>query len=320
VPAADAGALRVFDAAAVADGLPYARLIDALQAGFRAEVEAPVRAHHHVERPGAAPGDLLLMPAWQPGAATGVKLVTISPGNEERGLASVQALYVLFDGPSGVPRAVLDAAPLTVRRTACASALASFYLSRPESRHLVMVGAGALAPHLIRAHAAVRPIDRVSIWNRTRAKAEQLAGGLRQEGVSAAAVDDLDEVLPDADIVSCATMAREPLVKGVLLAPGCHVDLVGAYRPDMREADDDAVRRAELFVDTRAGALAEAGDIILPLERGVIATGAIRADLFDLCRGRHRGRTDRAAITLFKSVGSALEDLVAARLVVEGSA
>ncbi|WGF89984.1 ornithine cyclodeaminase family protein [Marinivivus vitaminiproducens] len=310
-------ALRLLDADAVARALPYARLVVALRTGFRADIAAPVRHHHRIARGSEADGDFLLMPAWQPGEATGVKLVTISPGNDRKGLASIQGLYVLFDGVTGTPQAVLDAASLTVRRTACASALAASFLARKNASHLVMIGAGALAPHLVRAHATVRPIKTVSIWNRTPAKAEALAKTLSASGLKAEAVSDLDPAIARADIVSSATMSPDPLIKGETVPEGCHLDLVGAYRPTMREADNAAIERAEVYVDTREGALAEAGDLIQPIRDGVLAEDGIRADLFDLCRGRHPGRRDAKAITLFKSVGSALEDLIAARLALQ---
>ena len=182
-----------------------------------------------------------------------------------------------------------------------------------------MVGAGALAPHMVRAHAAVRPIEAVAVWNRTPAKAEALAAALAAEGFAAEAVRDLEAAVRAADVVSCVTMSTEPVVRGAWLAPGTHLDLVGAFRPTMRESDDEAVRRAEVFVDTRAGALAEAGDIVRAIEGGALAEAEIRADLFDLGRGAHPGRRSADEITLFKSVGTALEDLAAARLVVEGA-
>lgn len=323
MPGAEAGP-RLLDAAAVAARLPYPRLIEALRDGFRNPAAAPVRHHHRFPRRHATAGDLLLMPAWDTsadgGGGLGVKLVTVCPGNETRGLASVQALYVLFDGETGKPRAVLDGGVLTLRRTACASALAADHLARRDARHLLLIGAGALAPHLARAHRAVRGIERVSVWNRTAARAEALADALRREGIAATATRDLPGALAEADVVSAATMSTEPLIAGDLLAEGCHLDLVGGYRPDMREADDAAVLRSQVFVDTRGGALAEAGDIVGAIESGALTPDGIRADLSELCRGVHPGRTDRAAVTLFKSVGTALEDLVAARLAVDGPA
>ncbi|MEK0084447.1 ornithine cyclodeaminase family protein [Benzoatithermus flavus] len=309
--------LKAIDAASVETALPYARLIERLREGFRAAGETPVRHHHAVPRPGQDPAILLLMPAWQPGDVTGVKLVHVASGNEAKGLPSVQGVYVLFDGPTGTPLAVMDGTALTVRRTAAASALAASYLARPAARVLTMVGAGAMAPHLVRAHAAVRPVAEVRLWNRSRPRAEALAAALAGEPFRVAVVDDLEAAVRTSDIVACATMSREPLVCGAWLAPGTHLDLVGAFTPEMRESDDEVMRRGEVFVDTRAGALAEAGDILRAIAAGALTPERIRADLFELVRGRHPGRRSEDEITVFKSVGSALEDLIAAKLVHE---
>jgi ornithine cyclodeaminase len=305
-----------FDAAAVHAALPYPRLIAGLRAAFAVGAEVPVRHHHNIPRPGLDPAVLLLMPAWQPGAVTGVKLVHICAGNEQRGLPSVQGLYVLFDGPTGTPLAVMDGTALTLRRTAATSAMAADWLARADARRLLIIGAGALGPHLARAHAAVRPIEAIRIWNRTPDRAAAAAEVLQAEGLPAEATGDLDAALAWADIVSCGTMSREPLVRGELLRPGTHVDLVGAFTPTMRESDDAAIRRARVFVDARDAALAEAGDILLAIASGAFAAGDIQADLFELARGRAVGRRSGEEITLFKSVGNALEDLAAARLVV----
>ena len=177
-----------------------------------------------------------------------------------------------------------------------------------------MIGAGAMAPHLIAAHASVRPIREVVIWSRDPAKAEALAARLAGRAYHVTAAADLDEAVASADIVSAATMSRTPLVHGRFLAPGTHVDLVGAYTPEMRESDDEAVVRARVFVDTREGAMHEAGDIVMPLRNGTLTAERIEADLFDFAAGRHSGRRTDEEITLFKSVGTALEDLAAARL------
>jgi ornithine cyclodeaminase len=312
--------LATFGATAVEAALPYDRLVEGLRQGFRAGATAPVRHHHAVPRPGQDPAVLLLMPAWQEGAVTGVKLVHIASGNDARGLPSVQGVYVLFDGPTGTPLAVMDGTALTVRRTAAASALAASFLAREDARVLVMVGTGGMAPHLVRAHAAVRPIAEVRLWNRSRPRAETLAAALAGEGFAVAVADDLEAAVRVADIVSCATMSKAPLVRGAWLKPGAHVDLVGAFTPEMRESDDEVMRRGEVFVDTLEGALAEAGDILLAIASGALVRERIRADLHGLCAGRHPGRSDPAAITVFKSVGTALEDLVAARLVHEALA
>jgi ornithine cyclodeaminase len=307
----------IWSADEVHAALGYRRLIEALRDAFRAGGEVPVRHHHTVPRPADGGATLLLMPAWQAGESLGVKLVTIYPGNERHGLPSVQGVYALFEGRTGRMSAVLDATALTQRRTACASALAASYLARSDSRQLVLLGAGALAPHLARAHAAIRPIERVAIWNRTHAKAQALAADLEKAGFDTTATTNPADAVGEADIVTCCTMSSTPVLRGDWLPPGCHVDLVGGFRPDMRETDDTAIRRSAVFVDTRSGALAEAGDIVQPIREGVLSEEAIRADLFDLCRGDRPARTGPDQITLFKSVGSALEDLAAARLIVE---
>ncbi len=294
--------------------LDYASLIAALRAAFAAGAEAPVRASHSVT---AEDDRLLLMPAWRRGAEIGVKIVTVFPRNPSRGLASVSALYVLLDGATGHPVALLDGEALTLRRTGAASALASTYLSRADARVLLVVGTGKLAPHLARAHCAVRPIERVLVWGRRPARAEALATELDGLGIPAQAAADLDAALGEADILTCATTAREPVVPGARVRPGTHVDLVGGFTRAMREGDDALVQRAELYVDTFAGALAEAGDLVQPIERGLLTRADIRAELADLVSGRAPGRRDAAVITLFKSVGTALEDLAAARLAAE---
>lgn len=303
-----------YDAAAVAAALDTPRLIEALRTAFARESHAPAREQHRLDAAGARV--LLTMPAWN-SDAVGVKLVTVYQDNPARGLAAVSACYVLFDAGSGAVRATLDGKELTLRRTSAASALASQYLSRADSRRLLMVGTGALAPHLIRSHASVRPIDAVRIWGRTPEHAQALARQLHGGVCQVEATRDLAGAVAWADIISCATLATSPLVLGEWLRPGQHLDLVGAFTQHMREADDEAVRRAELFVDTREGALTESGEVIQALARGIITSKHVRADLHDLVRGHHAGRTDPSAITLFKSVGHALEDLAAAHMVIQ---
>jgi ornithine cyclodeaminase len=210
--------------------------------------------------------------------------------------------------------AVLDGTELTVRRTAAASALASSYLSREDSSRLLMVGTGNLAPHLVMAHAAARPISEVIVWGRRGEAAEDLAGRIAATGLAARATDDLEAAAASADIISCATLANEPLIKGNWLMAGQHVDLVGAFRPDMREADDEALRRADVYVDTRTGALSEAGEIVQGIANSAITESDVCGELTELARKIVPGRQDAAAITLFKSVGTALEDLAAAEL------
>jgi ornithine cyclodeaminase len=306
-----AASLPYIPAAEVHAALDFPALVDALRLAFVHGASAPVRASHEVTPEGDR---LLLMPAWD-GDGVGVKIVTVFPRNRERGLASVAALYVLMDGATGHPRALIDGEALTLRRTGAASALASGYLSRRDARRLLVIGTGALAPTMAEAHCAVRPIECIDVWGRSPARAAATAARLVARGLPARTVADLDGALAEADIVTCATTATEPIVRGATLRPGTHVDLVGAFTPRMRESDDEAVRRARVFVDTFAGALKEAGDVVLPLDAGAIERTHVLAELADLCAGRHPGREDDDEITLFKSVGTALEDLCAARLV-----
>jgi ornithine cyclodeaminase len=306
------------DADGVDRALTFGGLVETLRAAFRAGAVQPVRHHHTIERATGAASTLLLMPAWTDFQASGggeghigVKVVTVSPDNNALGKPAVMGLYLLLDGLTGEPQALIDGPRLTQWRTACASALAASYLAREDAAELLVIGAGAMAPFLARAHAAVRPIRRIKVWNRTRENAERLVGTLRADGLAAERADDLDAALATADIVSAATISSQPLVKGALLKPGAHVDLVGGFTPAMREADDDAIRRARVYVDTRAGATKEAGDIVQPLAAGILTHEAIVADLHALARGEKRGRAGGDEITLFKSVGAALEDLAA---------
>lgn len=309
--------LPFYSAEQVHAALDYKFLAQSLREAFREGCMAPLRHVHDV----SAEGDrLLLMPAWRAGQDLGVKLVTVFPRNRERGVATVSALYVLLDGATGHPRALIDGEALTLRRTAAASALASTYLSRKDSATLLVIGTGALAPHMARAHCALRPIAKLLLWGRSAERAQALAAQLCDEGLPAQALTDLAQGLAQADIVSSATTATEPVVRGSLLRPGMHVDLVGGFTREMREVDDESIERAEIFVDTYAGALKEAGDLVQPLASGVLARARVRAELAELVAGAHPGRRSPEEITLFKSVGTALEDLCAARLVLERAA
>ncbi len=303
------------DADSVANALPYDQLISALDAAFKAGATVPDRTHLDIPVPGSVVGNMLLMPCWQTGGKLGVKIATVYPGNAARGMSAVYASYFLMDAGTGEPIAVMDGTELTFRRTAAASALASTYLSRIDSSRLLMVGTGRLAPHLIAAHASARPIDTVIIWGRREEAANALKSKLSEAPYQVVVVTDLEVAVNRADIISCATLAREPLVEGDWLQEGQHLDLVGAFKPDMRETDSIAVSRANVFVDTVAGALSEAGDILQAIEERAIKRTDIKNDLEKLARGRCQGRTSDDSITLFKSVGTALEDLAAAELV-----
>ncbi|MEQ8965076.1 MAG: ornithine cyclodeaminase family protein [Azospirillaceae bacterium] len=316
--------MRFLDAAAMEAALPWRPLVEALRAMFAQGCEMPVRHHHTVAVPDEPDATLLLMPAWVPGRYEGVKVANVFPGNAARGRPSISASYLLSDGRTGELLAILEGGMLTARRTAAASALAADYLARADARHLVLIGTGRVARNLFEAHAAVRPIERVTVWGRSADKAEALAAEARALGFEAAAAAPTAEgaqaAVGAADIVSCATLSDTPVVAGAWLPEGCHLDLVGGFRPHMRETDDDAIRRSRVFVDTRPGATKEAGDIAVPMESGVLSAEAIAGDLYDLARGAVSGRDSAAEITLFKSVGAALEDLAGAILAYEGPA
>jgi alanine dehydrogenase len=310
------------DAAQVAARLDRRALIDALDDAFRRPHQVPERQHYAIDaaQPGQSSGTLLMMPAWDTGpvpgvgAALGIKVVTVFPDNALRGLPTVCASYLLLDAATGQARAIIDGGELTLRRTAAASALASRHLSSPDAARLLMVGTGMLAPHLVESHVLVRQVREVRIWGRRADRAQQLAASLARTGLSVEATEDLEASTRWADIVSCATLSQQPLVLGAWLRPGQHLDLVGAFTPQMREADDEAIARCALYVDTRSGAMSESGEITGAIARGIIDQNAIRAEFADLSAGTF-ARRDPRAITLFKSVGTALEDLVAAKLV-----
>ena len=303
--------------------IDYPSMISAVEKAFRSGVIAPVRHHHSVPKPEGSPTTLLLMPAWTDFSGLkdgenghiGVKIVTVSPDNGALAKPAIMGLYLLFDGETGEPRAIIDGQALTVFRTAATSALAARYLARDDSEVHLVIGSGALSTHLARAHRAVRPIGKTIFWNRNFSGAQTAADKFRHYGFDCSATDDLDSALRQADIVSSATLSTEPLVKGNLLKDGVHVDLVGAFNAQMRESDDTAILRARLYVDTFAGALKEGGDIVQPIADGIISAEDVVGELAGLIRGDVGGRGSDEEITLFKSVGAALEDLAAGILI-----
>ena len=306
--------MRVIDVEEIRARATPLRLIEALREAFRRPCLVPPR---QVVNTAADAGHLFLsMPAFTADGAGAVKLVTVRPDNDAVSLPSIQGLIVAFDA-RGTPVAVLDGTLLTRLRTAAASALASGYLSRRDSANLVVAGTGSLAPYMAAAHAAVRPVRRIDVWGRDPRKAEQTVRAIRplvDAAIEVAAAARLEEVVGRADIISCATTSSAPFLKGAWLRPGTFIDLVGSFTPERREVDDEVVRRSRLFVDTFEGALSEAGDLLDPLARGVITRSQIEAELADLASGRHPGRGAADEIITFKSVGTALEDLAAAQL------
>ena len=312
--------LRVYTAQQVHAALDWGALDSALTAAFavsaESSVQVPLRHAHAL----SASDLLLLMPAWSHDAI-GLKLVTVIPDAPSRGAPTVGATYLLLDRATGAPRAVLDGDALTVRRTAAISAIAARYLARSDARTMLMIGSGHLAPWMVRAHCALRPsIERVFVWGRNPRRASAMVRELASEGLPVAMAGDLEIAVRAADLISCATTSHTPIVRGEWLSPGTHLDLVGGFTREMREVDDDAVARSRISVDTYRGALAEPGDLVIPLEQGRITREQVVAELAELVRGERIGRTSDDETTLFKSVGTALADLVAAQAVVTAGA
>ena len=304
--------MKFFTADEVHRTLDYPFLINALEAAHGGV--HPFGDHMVAEDPGGSGNAFVSLLGWKSGSAIAAKLVGVFPGNQrlDPPQASVQGIVAVFDPATGAPRVVADGEAMTFRKTAADSGLGARFLAREDARVLLIVGAGGLAPHVLAAHRAARPsIDRVMIWNRSPKRAEALAARVAEPGLTVEAVTDLDAAVAQADVISCVTMSDQPLVKGALLKPGAHLDLVGAYRTDMREADDDAMARGSLFVDTRHG-MEGAGDLFQPVQAGRIAFSDIRADFYDLAQGRHPGRQSAEEITVFKNVGGGHLDLFTA--------
>jgi ornithine cyclodeaminase len=287
--------------------LDIAAMVESMRAGH----QQPVPLMERVLMQPDGPNSYLVWHAWQPDGVVVTKMGTIFPGNASlpAPLPAVQALVMVFDGATGAPVAIIDGTELTYWKTAASSLLAATYLARPDSTRLLVVGAGGLASHFINGYRALFDIGEVMIWNRTRAKAEAVAGQCRG---TVSVVDDLDGAVQRADIVTTLTASEQPLVRGALVPEGCHVDLVGGYTPTMRESDDDLASRSLVAVDAPMYNIDACGDLCQPLAAGVIERTEI-IDLYQLCNGVHPGRTDQRQITMYKSGGGAHLDLMAAQ-------
>ncbi|WP_421926731.1 ornithine cyclodeaminase [Neoaquamicrobium sediminum] len=304
--------MKVFDAAAVHAALPWSYLIKALSQAHRGAM--PVSDVVVQDNPAGGNNQFITLPGWVPGGPVAVKMVGVFPGNEKLSppQPNVQGLVAMFDGSTGAPLLVADGAAMTARKTAGDSALGASLLAREGAQVLLVVGAGALAPHFAAAHMAARPsLKRVLVWNRTVPKAEAVAADLRADGVDAQAVIDIDAAVEQADIITCVTMSDRTLVKGALLKPGTHLDLVGAYMTSLRETDEAALARGRIFVDTRRG-MENTGDLGPALASGIIRADAIAGDHFDLAQGKAKGRQSADEITIFKNVGGAHLDVFTA--------
>ena len=298
--------------------LPFPALLAALEQLFIHGCEVPLRHNHAIT--GSHTDDngiLLIMPAWRSNQYLGVKTVSIFPGNQRHGLPGLHSVYILYQATTGKPLAVIDGDTITSRRTAAASALAARWLSRPDAKKLLVVGTGRVASLLPEAYRCVRDIQSIEVWNRNPTSAHALVERLRAQGMNAQHAPDLEAAVRRADIVSCATLSTAPLIQGAWLQPGTHLDLIGSFTPAMREADSECLRRATVFTDTTE-ALMKAGDLLSAIDEGAWAQEQLTATLEQLCRSHHPGRRSAEEITLFKSVGSALEDLAAASLAYEG--
>lgn len=307
--------MKFFGPDAVSDATPWAKLIRAIEDIFVTDgAVAPDRTVHTVAVPGGADASLLLKPGWVVGDVIAVKVVTFFPENGPKGLATVNGGVLLFSASDGTFIGACDGNVLTARRTAAASAVAAKRLARPDAKRLLVVGTGALGPMTAQAHSAVRAFDHIAVWGRAVSKAHDVAEELRTLGLPASASEDLDASVAEADVISCVTGSTSPLLKGALLKDGAHVDLIGAFSPQMRESDDETIRRARVWVDTKSDAIL-AGDLAQPLESGILSVDDIEGDLAELISGACPTRENDTEITLFKSAGTALEDVAAAKLV-----
>jgi ornithine cyclodeaminase len=304
--------MRILSAQETAAALPYPQLISKIRELFAAGVTAPLRHHHTLANPQGQENTLLLMPAWQGQQGyAGVKIANIHPDNAERGLPAVNASYLLFSERTGEHLALLDGATLTAKRTAAASVLAASYLANPQADTLLVLGAGRMALALVEAYSAVFPIKKILIWNRSSARAQSLIAELANLGPwELVCAYDLPAAIAESQIISSATLAKEPILKGAWLKAGQHVDLIGSFTPSMREADDQAIQAANIYIDTEA-ALKESGDLLAPLQAGILKPSDMRATFYELCK-LEQNQHDPSRITLFKSVGHAVEDLAAA--------
>lgn len=306
--------MKIIDTATTRAALGFDRLVPALAQMFAGGCESPPRHVHSLPTL-----TVLIMPAWQTGRYLGIKTVTIAPGNSALALPGLHSTYLLHDANTGVPLALIDGDQITSRRTAATSALAASHLARPDAHRLLVVGAGRVASLLAEAYRSVLPIDQVTVWSRKPEAAAALAAQWREQGIDARATHDLAQAVRQADIVSSATLATEPLIRGEWLQPGSHLDLIGSFTPAMREADDACFRGARVFVDTEE-ASHKSGELLGPISRGVLAAGDLGGTLAQLCRGEVARRASTSERTVFKSVGTALEDLAAAVLVYESHA
>jgi ornithine cyclodeaminase len=309
--------MKIINAAQAQAALDYAELVETMRAAHQAPRAAIDDVYLEEPDRGFGPNGFLVRPAWQHGEHLGAKLASVFPENPDRGMLTVHAVYILFDGTDGRPLAVMDGTALTWYKTACDSALAASYLAREDAAIMTMVGAGAMAPHLIKAHLAVRPsLSKVQIWNRTQSRAEEVAEALKLREAEVEVVTDLPKAVAGSDLICVATRSPYGVIAGKDIAPGTHLDLVGAYTPDMREVDDETIRRGSVFVDLVETAMLT-GELIQPIAAGVMTEDDIAADLYELCQGTKPARQSPGDITIFKNGGGGHLDLMTAKHIFE---
>nr|AGT02599.1 ornithine cyclodeaminase [Strigomonas oncopelti] len=298
----------MIDAASVAKALPMDALIARLKQAFIDDINVPLRHNHNMGN-----CTTLLMPAWD-ASYYGLKIVNIAPKNSQCGLPGLHSTYQLFESRTGKPLAVLEGNAITSRRTAGASALAASFLARKDSSILLVLGSGRVASIVPEAMKAVLPIEKVIVWNHGAEGAARLAKQLREQGFDAVATEDLESAVRSADIVSCATLSEKPIIKAEWLKPNSHLDLIGSFAPAMKETYPDCFANATVFVDTEE-APTKSGDLLEAFKAGTLRKEDISATLQQLCRGEKPGRQSDDGRTVYKAVGTALEDLAAAVLV-----
>ncbi len=306
--------MKIFDRDTTRSALPFDRLIPALKQAFIEGCHVPLRHVHHLNDDDPSATRVLIMPAWQDDGLMGIKTVHISPRNRDLGKPGLHSTYLLYSSKTGEPLAMINGDEITSRRTAAASALGGSFLARPDASRLFVAGTGRVGSLLPDAYAAVRDLSEVTIWDIDEGAATTLVQQLNERGFKASVAKDLETAVQQADIISCATLATAPFIKGEWLQPGSHLDLIGSFTPDMREADDDAFANARLFIDTEE-ALMKSGELLEPMSRQVFAARDVVATLTELCTGATKGRETPEERTVFKAVGTALEDLAAAALV-----
>jgi ornithine cyclodeaminase len=305
--------MQFFDQSAVAQALPYPALIEALALGLQGAIESPLRSHYE---PNHDASTVLIMPAWKRHEVFGVKLVSFWPDNGERNLLTIAGVYVLFSCIDGIPLAVMDGTELTQRRTAAVTALGARILARKNSKTLVVLGTGSLSVPMVLAHCSVMDLERIEVWGRSPDKAQAVVDSLASHGVVAYANSDVQQAVSHADVVCACSAAVKPFIRSEWVRPGTHVGLVGAFTPDMAEAEPALMARSQVFADSREAILQKGGEVLQAIRQGLIAHSDIQGEVAELAAEPARAwRSSAESITVFKSVGFAALDLIAAQAV-----